>query len=125
VDVVMLYNGTALAHIIARNISVVPGNNTNIPVDFLWSPLATGGTDGKEAGRAMISSFVSGSNTTVTIKTHEGTIPTLPDIGRGLSTIPIDIPMPRISTPGSPDDDEDDSRPHFIQDSTVLHLTQA
>jgi hypothetical protein len=118
VDVLMLYNGTALAHIVARNISVVPGNNTNVSIDFSWGPLDNGGTGGIEAGRALISSFVSGSNTTVTVKTHEGTIPALPHIGKGLSTISIDVPVPRLSTPGSPGDDEDDS-PRFIQDSTV------
>lgn len=126
VDVLMLYNGTGLAHIVARDIFVVPGNNTNVSIDFSWSPLDIGGIDGKEAGRALISSFMSSPNTTVTIQTHEGTIPALPDIGKGLSAVLIDVPVPRLSTPGSPDgDDEDNHTPRFIQDSTVLLLTQA
>ncbi|KAJ5149505.1 hypothetical protein N7448_001083 [Penicillium atrosanguineum] len=120
VDVLMLYNKTALAHIMARNIAIIPGNNTNVPIDFLWSPLDIGGVDGKEAGRALMSSVASGSNTSVTIKTHEGTFPSLPNIGRGLSAVPIDVPVPRLSTPGSPGDgDEEDRGPNFIQDSTI------
>lgn len=119
-DVLMLYNRTALAHIVARNITIIPGNNTKVPIDFLWSPLDISGVDGKEAGRALISSVASGLNTSVTIKTHEGTFPSLPNVGKGLSAVPIDVPVPRLSNPGSPDNgDEDDRGPKFIQDSTV------
>ena len=60
-----------------------------------------------------------GANTTVTFKTHKGTIPTLPGIGEALSIIHIDVPVPQVSTPGSPDDDAGIKRPHFIQDATV------
>lgn len=61
VDVLMLYNDTAIAHVIARNISVVPGNNTNVSVDFLWSPLDAGGREGVGKGRALLSSYISGT----------------------------------------------------------------
>lgn len=60
VDFLILYNGTAVAHAIAKNITVVPGHNSGVPVDFDWSPLDTGGPDGVEAGRAMLSQYVSG-----------------------------------------------------------------
>lgn len=123
VDVLMLYNETALAHIVARNVTVIPGHNANVSIDFSWSPLDIGGADGKQAGRSLISSIASGLNTTVTIKTHQGTIPSLPKIGQGLSAIPIDVPVPRLSTPGSPDNgDEDENNSHFILDSTVRPL---
>lgn len=59
-DVLMLYNDTAVAHIIGRDISVVPGNNTNISVDFAWSPRENGGADGVRAGQALLSSYISG-----------------------------------------------------------------
>lgn len=60
VDLLVLYNDTAIGHIIARDLSVTPGNNTNVSVDLSWSPLETGGIDGVDAGRAFLSSYVSG-----------------------------------------------------------------
>ncbi|KAJ5172436.1 hypothetical protein N7492_005029 [Penicillium capsulatum] len=116
VDVLMIYNGTTIAHVLARDISVVPGNNTNVSIEFAWSPSEYGGRRGIENGRALLSSYISGANTTVTLQTHKGTIPALPEIGKSLSIIHIAVPVPRVSTPGSPDDGGD--RPHFIQDAT-------
>ncbi|KAJ5105442.1 hypothetical protein NUU61_002789 [Penicillium alfredii] len=120
VDLLVLHNDTAVAHVVARNISVVPGNNTDVSVDFLWSPLNTGGSHGVEAGRALLSAYVSGSNTTVTIRSHRETIPALPELGEALSRISLEIPVPRLSLPGSPKDDKKDGqRSHFIQDATL------
>ncbi|KAJ6108098.1 hypothetical protein N7523_009421 [Penicillium sp. IBT 18751x] len=125
VDILMLYNGTALAHIVARNIAIIPGNNTHVPIDFLWSPLEIGGIDGKEAGRAFMSSVASDLNTSVTIKTHEGTFPSLPHLGKGLSAVPFDVLVPRQSTPGSPGDGDGDDHggSKFIQESTIHIFT--
>ncbi|KAJ5614311.1 hypothetical protein N7528_007965 [Penicillium herquei] len=119
-DALVLSNNTALAHVIARNFSLVPGDNTNVAVEFSWDPLRNGGLDGIEAGQALISSFISGSNTSVTIQVHQGSIPALPDLGKALSSLRIDVPLPSISGPGSPDD-EDEGRSHFLQEATV-HL---
>jgi hypothetical protein len=60
VDLLILYNDTAVAHITAQNISVGPGNNSFVPVDFFWCPLDAAGVDGVEAGRALLSSYISG-----------------------------------------------------------------
>lgn len=62
--------------------------------------------------------MIKGLNTTVTVQSHEGTIPTLPQLGQALSALALDIPVPRIRFPG--DDDQDSDRPHFIKDATVL-----
>src|SRR4051794_16721440 len=59
-----------------------------------------------------------GLNTTITIKPHKNTIPSLPHLGEALSNLAITVPIPPISPPGSPDND-DDEKPHFIQDATV------
>ncbi|OQE36326.1 hypothetical protein PENCOP_c012G04621 [Penicillium coprophilum] len=124
VDLLILYNDTAVAHITAQNISVGPGNNSNVPIDFFWCPLDAAGVDGVEAGRALLSSYISGqflldgSNTTITIKSHRNTIPYLPHLGEALSILNITVPVPRISIPGSPDSDDEDKEPHFIQDAT-------
>lgn len=59
-DFALLYNTTTVAHIITRNISVVPGVNTDISVDVLWCPLDADGPEGVDAGREMLSQYVSG-----------------------------------------------------------------
>jgi hypothetical protein len=65
-------------------------------------------------------SLIVGANTTVTIKTHEGTFPTLPDLGKALSVLLFDLPVPHMSIPRAPgDDDDDDKPPKFIQEATV------
>lgn len=62
VDFLILYNDTTVAHITARNISVGPGNNSYVPIDFFWCPLDAAGIDGVEAGRALFSSYISGQS---------------------------------------------------------------
>ncbi|KAJ5150750.1 uncharacterized protein N7500_010939 [Penicillium coprophilum] len=124
IDLLILYNDTSVAHITAQNISIRPGNNSYVPIDFFWCPLDADGVDGVEAGRALLSSYISGqflldgSNTTITIKSHRNTIPYLPHLGEALSVLNITVPVPRISIPGSPDNNDEDKKPHFIQDAT-------
>jgi hypothetical protein len=59
-DVEFLFNNTAIGHVFARNLSVVPGNNTNVSVQMLWDPYSNGGEAGVEAGRKFVSSYISG-----------------------------------------------------------------
>ncbi|KAJ5214376.1 hypothetical protein N7449_001545 [Penicillium cf. viridicatum] len=118
VDLLILYNDTAVAHITAQNISVGPGNNSYVPIDFFWCPLDAAGVDGVEAGRALFSSYISGLNTSITIKSHKNTIPSLPGLGEALSVLNITVPVPRISIPGSPGSDDGDQKPRFIHDAT-------
>jgi hypothetical protein len=59
----------------------------------------------------------------LTLKTHNGTIPSQPALGFVLSGFSIDLPTPSLRSPKKPkdgDDDEDDG-PHFIHDAT-MHL---
>ncbi|KAI2787411.1 hypothetical protein POX_f07775 [Penicillium oxalicum] len=122
-DVKMIYNNTAIGHLIVRNASIVPGNNTRVPVQMLWAPYDESGPSGVELGRKFVSSYISGANLTLQIQTHEGTFPTLPDLGKALSAIPFNVPVPHMSIPRAPGDDgdEDGKPPRFIQDAT-LHL---
>jgi hypothetical protein len=61
----------------------------------------------------------------VTIQSHENSIPALPNLGRALSKLEIDVQVPRLRIPGDENgqpgdgDDGDDSR-HFVKDATVL-----
>jgi hypothetical protein len=103
---------------------VSQGNNTNVLVEATWDPSKFGGDQGAEIGRELLSQYVSGFNTTLTFKTHEGTIPVQPNLGRALSNFAITIPIPKLSTPKKPeegDGDEDHGKSHFILDAT-FHL---
>ncbi|PCG92826.1 Protein of unknown function DUF3712 [Penicillium occitanis (nom. inval.)] len=124
IDCLMLFNETALAHVTGRDLLVVPGDNIGVVFEALWSPLAAGGDIGVIAGRELLSSYVSGLNTTVTLQAHEGSIPGLPDIGKALSGISVDFMVPRLGAPGDEgdgDDGDEEGTPHFIKDAT-LHL---
>lgn len=55
----------------------------------------------------------------MSIRTHRGTIPALPELGQAMSKLEVNLPVPRLSTPGSPDNENDGQSP-FIQDATVL-----
>jgi hypothetical protein len=59
-DVEMLFNDTTISHVFARNLSVVPGNNTNVSIQMTWDPFNNGGQAGVEAGRKFVSSYISG-----------------------------------------------------------------
>jgi len=67
-----------------------------------------------------------GFNTTLTLKTHNGTIPSQPSLGQALSSFEVEIPTPRLKPPKNPnhrdddDDDRDENAPHFIDDATVV-----
>lgn len=57
VDILLLNNGSVLGHATARNISVVPGPNYNLPVTSLWDPV---GRKGAAVGRELLSQYISG-----------------------------------------------------------------
>lgn len=59
-DLLLSYNGIGVAHLIMRNVSVVPGSNSGVPLELLWNPFDSNGTDGIAAGRDMLSQYVSG-----------------------------------------------------------------
>jgi hypothetical protein len=69
-----------------------------------------------------------GFNTTITLQSHKGSIPGLPDLGEALSKIPFDIQIPQLhiprnddgEEPGEGDGEDDDGKLHFIKDATVL-----
>lgn len=56
----MLYNATNVAHVTARNLSIVPGVNSGLSVALQWSPSDLDGEDGIIAGRELISEYISG-----------------------------------------------------------------
>ena len=71
---------------------------------------------------------VSGFNTTLTLKTHENSIPSQPALGKALSILELTIDALSLTPPSPPEDgngdhdgdEEGGSGPHFIKDATVL-----
>ncbi|KAL1960225.1 hypothetical protein VTO42DRAFT_8768 [Malbranchea cinnamomea] len=121
VDMRLAHNGTDVAHLIARDLSIQPGENSRVEVECLWSPLKESGVDGVIAGRALLSRYVSGLNTTVSLRPFEGTIPSLPTLGRNLSGLELEFAIPRLGRPGDDGSAPDGDHPRFIRDATV-HL---
>ena len=60
VNVNLLSNGTLLGSATAENIKVVPGRNENMLVRAKWEPLSTSGKKGVEAGKELLSQYISG-----------------------------------------------------------------
>lgn len=131
-DINILTNDTLLGHATVRDLYIGPGNNTNIPVTAVWDPLTLSGKPSAAVGREFLSQYISGWNTTLTLQTHNATIPALPNLGLALSHFPLTLSTPRLGGGAKPppshggDDDEDDPKkdgPHFIEDATFHLLT--
>lgn len=60
VDINILTNDTLLGHATAKDIRVVPGNNTNILVTAVWDPRTLGGEEGHQVGVEFLSQYISG-----------------------------------------------------------------
>jgi len=107
-------NDTLLGEATAKNLDLTTGNNTGLAVTALWHP-SLSGNKGVVQGRNLISQYLSGYNTSITLKTHRGSIPAQPLIGEALSKLNITVAAPRLSLPGEPGEDEET---HFIRDAT-------
>lgn len=113
-DINILCNGTVIGHATVQNMSIHEGNNSNIHVSVVWEPSKVNGTLGAVVGRELLSQYLSGYNTTLTMRPHAGTIPAQPALGRALSSLQIDVPFPHLGDPG----DGTDS-PGLIEDTTM------
>lgn len=127
ININILKNDTILGNVFAKNLDIVPGRNTNIVAVAVWNPSVVSGAEGSKVGRDVLSQYISGYNTTLTLKTHKDTIPSQPALGRALSNLEIVINTPKLSLPHIPGDggheddpDQNDGGPHFIRDATVL-----
>ena len=106
-DILILNNGTQLGHITVHNISLASGNNSFIEAFALWDPTGPSAMrndgednhDGDAQGRELLSQWISGFNTTLTLQPWSGSIPNYPGLGAALSNFTVTIPTPRLSTP--------------------------
>lgn len=125
----ILVNGTVLGQALINNMEVKPGNNTNLIATALWDPSTNSGAKGKAVGAEMLSQYISGYNTSITLQAHNGTIPAQPGLSNLMSKYPITLPAPHLSKPKDPNNPDDPNDPdagepqrdHFIQ-STTMHL---
>ncbi|KAH0385066.1 hypothetical protein KCU92_g3864, partial [Aureobasidium melanogenum] len=124
VDINILTNDTLLGHATAKDIRVVPGNNTNILVTAVWDPRTLGGEEGHQVGVEFLSQYISGFNTTLSLRAHEGTIPAQPSLGRALSRFGVDLPTPNLRGGGGGDGSGGKNEKHFIQDATMHLITR-
>jgi Protein of unknown function (DUF3712) len=81
VNVSIVVNDTRVGYAWA-SADVVPGPN-EITVQAAWEV--------SEIGREWLSQFVSGHNTSFTIKTHANSVPSIPDIG-----LALEVPTPHL-----------------------------
>lgn len=122
----ILVNETVLGQALVKDMHVRPGDNTNLVAQALWAPYDNSGAKGKHIGAEMLSQYISGFNTSITLQAHNGTVPAQPGLGHLMSKYPVTIPAPHLSHPKEPgdgdgDDDDEPTKDHFIQ-STTMHL---
>ena len=56
----ILANDTILAQAVAQDVSIHPGNNSNIAVSAVWDPFTNGGANGTAIGKEWLSQYISG-----------------------------------------------------------------
>ncbi|KAI1084436.1 hypothetical protein F5B20DRAFT_296366 [Whalleya microplaca] len=118
VNILVLNNDSILGDATVENLDVVKGENSNILVTAKWNP-SIGGHLGRQIGRDLISQYISGWNTSITVKAHRDSIPGQPTIGEGLSHFNMTFAAPKLDLPGRTP--EEKSR--FIRDATFHFLS--
>lgn len=117
-------NGSILGDITAENLDITKGNNKNLAVRVQWHP-AMGGAGAEIKARNLLSQYLSGFNTSISVRAHRDSIPGQPLISEALSHFNITVPTPRLPLPGDDGSDDGSNDPersgHFIRSAT-FHL---
>lgn len=61
-DLLIAVNDTLVGHATVRDVSVGTGNNTNMPIRVVWSPMEVGGAASAAVGRELLSQYISGES---------------------------------------------------------------
>lgn len=127
VDIQLSKNGSLMGHATARNMSITTGRNSGLKVDVLWQPKKDG-QKGGTTGRELISQYISSyKDLTLGVSMWEGSFPSNPILGKGLSKFGVDVPLPRLDGgnnhggDGDGDGDGEEEGPHFMKDAR-MHL---
>ncbi|KAK6351715.1 hypothetical protein TWF718_004862 [Orbilia javanica] len=120
-NILFTKNGTILGNGTLVNAAIGKGEN-QVTVEAFWAP-ADGGEEARTMGMALLGEYVSGGNSTITIRAHERSIPSLPDLSKALESLEFTLPLPPpplSSSPSPPGVDPTDP-PRFVQSAT-LHV---
>ncbi|KAI0850172.1 hypothetical protein F5Y00DRAFT_233802 [Daldinia vernicosa] len=109
----VLSNGSIIGSATVEDLNIAKGPNSNILVTAKWNP-PMGGAHGRKVGRELISQYLSGWNTSITVKPHRNSIPGQPIICEALSKFNMTLAAPKLSLPG----DTPEEKTHFIRDAT-------
>ncbi|ORY64001.1 uncharacterized protein BCR38DRAFT_342489 [Pseudomassariella vexata] len=117
-NVHVLHNDSVLGEATVEDIDVARGVNTGILVTVKWNP-SISGDKGQRIGRDLISQYISGYNTTITVKPHRDSIPGQRLLNKALSNLSFTVPAPKLDLPG----DTPDEKAHFIRDATFHFIS--
>ncbi|KAI1426352.1 hypothetical protein F5Y12DRAFT_784061 [Xylaria sp. FL1777] len=118
VNVHLVSNGTVLGDGTLQNVGIHSGINTDLLVTATWNP-AKEDPHSRGIGRDLISQYLSGFNTSITVKPHLNSIPGQPLICKALSRFNATFAVPRLSLPG----DSPGENSHFIRDASFHVLS--
>jgi hypothetical protein len=116
VNIHVLSNGSVLGEATVENLDIKTGVNSDILVTAAWNPMMSG-AEGRQIGRTLISQYLSGFNTSITIKAHKHSIPGQPILCKALSRFNLTFATPKLDLPG----DTPDEKSHFIRDA-IFHV---
>ncbi|KAI1266138.1 hypothetical protein F5Y18DRAFT_382556 [Xylariaceae sp. FL1019] len=118
VNIHVIANGSILGDATIENANIVKGKNTDLLVTARWTPHRDG-SRGQKIGRDLISQYISGWNTSITIKPHLQSIPNQPLLCDALSRFNLTMPIPHLKLPGG----SSSGGSHFIRDATFHFLS--
>lgn len=134
-NVNITHENIVLGNASITDLHVLPGNNT-VDVLAVWDPRTHGGDEAEKIGAQLLGEYVSGNNfshqflavlkliriassgrnTTLTIRPHANSLPSMPLLSHVLADFEITIPTPRL---GKIDNPDDDTPSLFIESATV------
>lgn len=125
----ILCNGSVIGEVTAEDLDIKTGHNSYLVVQAKWNP-SMGGEGAKTIARDLISQYLSGFNTSISVRAHRDSIPGQPLIGEALSHFNITIPTPHLDLPGDDGDNdipnsEPKRRGRFIREATFHILSSS
>lgn len=124
-EAIVPYMSVHIAHggFVIGNASIAGGRVmagiNSLSIVAIWDPQDHGGHEAEEVGKRLAGEYISGRNTTITIRPHANSLPSMPLLSKFLSNFNVTIPTPRLPVPGM--GGPSDSPPNFIESATI-HL---
>ncbi|KAK6499204.1 hypothetical protein TWF506_003832 [Arthrobotrys conoides] len=120
-NILFTKNGTILGNGTLVNATIGLGEN-QVAVEAFWAP-ADGGETARAKGMALLGEYVSGENSTITVRVHEKSLPSLPTLSKALEFLEfkLSLPPPPLDSLPNPPDADPANPPRFVQSAT-LHV---